>query len=50
MAEAENIPEDDTSSQHVRTKAYWDNFDEISIGKICSWFFIHEEHGNRMKS
>jgi hypothetical protein len=50
MAEAENIPEDDTSSQHVRTKAYWDNFDEISIGKICSWLFIHEEHGNRMKS
>lgn len=48
--EAENIPEIDTSSQHVRTKAYWDNFQEINIGKICSWLFIHEEHGRRMKS
>jgi hypothetical protein len=50
MEEAENIPDNDTSSQHVRTKAYWDNFQEINIGKICSWLFIHEEHGRRMKS
>jgi hypothetical protein len=50
IAEAEDIPDDDTSSQHVRTKEYWNNFEEISIGKICSWLFIHEEHGNRMKS
>ncbi|HSD64774.1 MAG TPA: hypothetical protein VLB50_13310 [Ignavibacteriaceae bacterium] len=48
--EAESIPDIDTSSQHVRTKAYWDNFQEINIGKICSWLFIHEEHGKRMKS
>lgn len=34
--EANNISETDTSSQHVRTKAYWNNFEEISIGKICS--------------
>ena len=48
--EAEEIPADDTSSQHVRTKEYWNNFEEINIGKICSWLFIHEEHGRRMKS
>ncbi len=50
IEEAQSIPDDDTSSQHVRTKEYWDNFEEISIGKICSWLFIHEEHGRRMKS
>ncbi len=50
MEEAESIPEYDTSSQHVRTKAYWNNFEEINIGKICSWLFIHEEHGKRMKA
>ncbi len=50
IEEANSIPQDDTSSQHVRTKEYWNNFEEISIGKICSWLFIHEEHGNRMKS
>ncbi|HKJ80461.1 MAG TPA: hypothetical protein VJ954_00445 [Ignavibacteriaceae bacterium] len=48
--EAENIPETDTSSHHVRTRAYWGNFEEINIGKICSWIFIHEEQGRRMKA
>ena len=50
MEEAVAIPEDDSSSMHVRTKSYWNNFEEINIGKICSWLFIHEEQGNRMKS
>ncbi len=50
IAEAESIPDTDTSSHHVRTKAYWNNFEEINIGKICSWLFIHEEHGTRMKA
>ena len=50
ILEAESISGDDTSSQHVRTKEYWNYFEEINIGKICSWIFIHEEHGNRMKS
>jgi hypothetical protein len=50
IAEAEAISDDDTSSQHVRTKEYWNNFEEINIGRICSWLFIHEEHGRRMKS
>ena len=50
IKEAETIPEIDTSSQHVRTRAYWNNFEDINIGKICSWLFIHEESGRRMKS
>ncbi len=50
IEEVESIPSIDSSSMHVRTKAYWKNFEEINIGKICSWLFIHEEHGNRMKA
>ena len=50
IEEAEDIPETDTSSQHVRTRSYWGNFEEINIGKICSWIFIHEEQGRRMKA
>jgi len=50
IAEAEAINEFDTSSQHVRTKEYWNDFKDVNIGKICSWIFIHEEKGPRMKS
>ncbi|MBN2572234.1 MAG: short-chain dehydrogenase [Ignavibacteriales bacterium] len=50
MDEANAIPEDNTSSLHVRTKAYWNNFEEIDLGKVVSWIFIKEEHGKRMKS
>ncbi len=50
IQEAESISATDTGSQHVRTKDYWNNFEEINIGKICSWLFIHEEHGKRMKA
>jgi hypothetical protein len=50
MQEAESIPENDTGSMHVRTKAYWNNFEKIDIGKVVSWIFIHEEKGLRMKS
>lgn len=49
IEEAERIPIDDTSSLHVRTKQYWNNFEEIDIGKVVSWIFIHEEKGKRMK-
>ncbi|RJP72097.1 MAG: short-chain dehydrogenase [Ignavibacteriales bacterium] len=48
--EAENIPVEDTSSMHVRTKAYWNNFEKIDVGKVVSWIFIHEEKGKRMKA
>jgi len=47
--EATLIPEEDTSSLHVRDKEYWNNFGKIDIGKVVSWIFIHEEHGLRMK-
>ena len=49
MHEATLIPEEDTSSLHVRNKEYWNNFGKIDIGKVVSWIFIHEEHGLRMK-
>ncbi len=48
--EANSIPENDTSSTHVRTKTYWNNFEEINIGRVCSWLFIHEDKGIRMKA
>ncbi|HEX2867088.1 MAG TPA: short-chain dehydrogenase [Ignavibacteriales bacterium] len=50
MTEAQNIPAHDTSSHHVRTRSYWNNFEKIDIGKVVSWIFIHEEKGMRMKS
>jgi len=50
IREADAIPESDTSSMHVRTKRYWNNFEEINIGKVVSWIFIHEERGKRMKA
>jgi hypothetical protein len=49
MDEANSISPDDTSSLHVRTKKYWNNFKQIDIGKVVSWIFIHEEKGKRMK-
>jgi hypothetical protein len=50
MDEAELIPDEDTSSLHVRNKEYWNNYGKIDIGKVVSWIFIHEEHGLRMKA
>ncbi len=50
ISEAESIPPDDTSSMHVRTKEFWNNFEEINIGKVVSWIFINEERGKRMKA
>ncbi|MCP5063966.1 MAG: short-chain dehydrogenase [Ignavibacteriae bacterium] len=50
IKEANSITANDTSSKHVRTKKYWNNFEKINIGKVVSWIFIHEEKGKRMKS
>ncbi len=50
MEEATSIPPDDTSSMHVRTKEFWNDFGEINIGKVVSWIFINEERGKRMKA
>ncbi len=38
-----------TSSLHVRTRSYWNNYEAIDVGRVVSWIFIHEEKGNRMK-
>jgi hypothetical protein len=48
--EAESISFNDTSSMHVRTKKYWNNFETIDIGKVVGWIFIKEEKGERMKA
>lgn len=50
IAEAESLPPNDSSSMHVRNKRYWNNFEQVDIGKVVSWIFIHEEHGSRMKN
>ncbi|MCX8010429.1 MAG: short-chain dehydrogenase, partial [Ignavibacteria bacterium] len=50
MYMTESIPETDTSSRYVRDRDYWNNFEEIDIGKIVGWIFIYEEQGERMKS
>lgn len=50
MDEANAISPEDSSSLHVRTRKYWNNFKQIDIGKVVSWIFIHEEKGKRMKS
>ncbi|MBN1301760.1 MAG: short-chain dehydrogenase [Melioribacteraceae bacterium] len=50
VEEAEDIQPNDTSSLHVRTKRYWNNFENIDIGKVVSWIFIHEERGKRGKA
>ncbi len=50
IREAERISSSDTSSMHVRTKKYWNNFEIIDIGKVVGWIFITEEKGKRMKA
>lgn len=50
IEETEKIPPEDTSSRFVRNREYWNNFEEIDIGKIVGWLFIYEELGERMKA
>lgn len=44
-----SIPEDETSSRHMYTREYWNNFNEIDPGKLAGWIFNYEEKGMRMK-
>jgi hypothetical protein len=44
------IPDQDTSSRHMRNKAYWSNFKEIDPGRLVGWIFSEEEKGKRMKA
>jgi NAD(P)-dependent dehydrogenase (short-subunit alcohol dehydrogenase family) len=50
MHDANTIPETDTSSRHMRTKQFWNNFEDIDPGKLAGWIFSEEEHGKRMKA
>jgi hypothetical protein len=43
------IPEDDTSSRHLRNRRFWDEEKRIQPGKILGWILSVEEHGARFK-
>jgi hypothetical protein len=46
----ESIPDNDTSSQYLNNREYWNNFGEIEPGKLAGWIFSYEEEGMRMKA
>ncbi|MBI3006058.1 MAG: short-chain dehydrogenase [Ignavibacteriales bacterium] len=50
MNDTELIPTGETSSRHFRSKAYWNNFEDIDPGKLAGWVFSEEEKGRRMKA
>lgn len=43
------IPEEDTSSRHLRNRRFWDEEKRIQPGKIVGWILSVEEHGARFK-
>ena len=43
------IPEEDTSSRHLRNRRFWDEEKRIQPGKIIGWVLSVEEHGARFK-
>ncbi len=47
--DANNLPDDDTSSRYTYTKFFWKNFDEVNEGKIVAWIFEKEDKGWRFK-
>ncbi|NJL29798.1 MAG: DUF3516 domain-containing protein, partial [Thermoanaerobaculia bacterium] len=47
--ETENIPEDETSSRHLRNRRFWDEGKMIQPGKVVGWILSVEEHGGRIK-
>jgi len=50
FAMVEEIPEGETSSRHLQTIEYWNNFGEIDEGRVAAWIFSYEEQGMRMKA
>jgi hypothetical protein len=48
-ADYEAIPEDETSSRHVRNRRFWGNGQRIQPGKVVGWILTVEEGGNRLK-
>jgi hypothetical protein len=49
VKQSEEINFDDTSSRNYFDKNYWNNFNQISPGKIAGWIFEIEEDGWRFK-
>ena len=47
--EISSIPEEDTSSRHLRNRRFWDEARRIQPGKILGWILSVEEHGARFK-
>ena len=43
------IPEEDTSSRHLRNRRFWDEAKRIQPGKIVGWILSEEEQGARVK-
>jgi hypothetical protein len=48
-AEIEAIPEEDTSSRHVRDRRFWDEDARLQPGKLVGWVLSVEEKGLRLK-
>ncbi|MFN3781128.1 MAG: short-chain dehydrogenase, partial [Candidatus Kapaibacteriota bacterium] len=49
MSQIESQTQKDTSSRYNYTLQYWDNFENISEGKIVAWLFENEDNGWRFK-
>lgn len=47
---ADEIAAGDTSSQHMYTPAFWNNYLDIEPGKVAGWIFSYEEKGMRKKA
>ncbi len=49
MKQANEMSGDAKSSRYIFDKEYWNNFNEINIGKTVSWIFMNEDKGLRYK-
>jgi NAD(P)-dependent dehydrogenase (short-subunit alcohol dehydrogenase family) len=49
LTELDGIPDDDTSSRHLRNRRFWHDGAVIQPGKIVGWVLSAEEHGGRIK-
>lgn len=49
LAQSEKENDKMFSSRTVYNNDYWNNFDDINIGKVVGWLFIFEEDGLRYK-
>jgi len=47
--EIQAIPAHETSSRFVRNRRYWQEEEDLDIGKVVGWIFSTEEKGARMK-